>query len=52
VTEQHGGVASVANAPDGGAVFTLTLPAAPPEYEDEHDQDLGGPAPSHRLNVS
>ncbi len=26
VTEQHGGSASVANAPDGGAVFTLALP--------------------------
>jgi len=26
VTEQHGGRASVQNAPDGGAVFTLRLP--------------------------
>ena len=26
VTEQHGGTATVANAPDGGAVFTLHLP--------------------------
>ena len=26
VTEQHGGTASVANAPDGGAVFTMALP--------------------------
>ena len=28
VAEQHGGTASVTNAPDGGAVFTLNLPAA------------------------
>ena len=27
VTEQHGGSASVVNAPDGGAVFTMALPA-------------------------
>jgi two-component system sensor histidine kinase MprB len=26
VTEQHGGTASVANAPDGGATFTMALP--------------------------
>ena len=26
VTEQHGGTATVSNAPDGGAVFTLRLP--------------------------
>jgi two-component system, OmpR family, sensor histidine kinase MprB len=26
VTEQHGGTASVANAPDGGAIFTMALP--------------------------
>ena len=29
VTEQHGGAVSVANAPDGGAVFTMNLPALP-----------------------
>jgi two-component system sensor histidine kinase MprB len=29
VTEQHGGTASVHNAPDGGAVFTLHLPGVP-----------------------
>ena len=29
VTEQHGGTAAVANAPTGGAVFTLSLPATP-----------------------
>jgi signal transduction histidine kinase len=54
VTEQHGGVASVANAPDGGAVFTLALPAAPPDDEHQHDADLGehAPDPGDRLNVS
>jgi two-component system, OmpR family, sensor histidine kinase MprB len=31
VTEQHGGTASVRNASDGGAVFTLALPAGPPD---------------------
>ncbi len=42
VTEQHGGTASVANAPDGGAVFTLLLPAVAPErsaLESEAGQD-------------
>ena len=36
VTEQHGGTATVANAPDGGAVFTLHLPvvAAAPDSID------------------
>ena len=27
VTEQHGGIAAVTNAPDGGAIFALRLPA-------------------------
>jgi two-component system sensor histidine kinase MprB len=31
VTEQHGGTASVTNAPGGGALFTLALPAISPE---------------------
>jgi two-component system sensor histidine kinase MprB len=31
VTEQHGGTASVTNAPGGGALFTLTLPAVAAE---------------------
>jgi two-component system, OmpR family, sensor histidine kinase MprB len=33
VTEQHGGAVAAANAPDGGAVFTLSLPVAPVERE-------------------
>jgi two-component system sensor histidine kinase MprB len=50
VTEQHGGSASVANAPDGGAVFTLSLPAGPPDddEQDRIDRDLVGDP----LNVS
>ncbi len=31
VTEQHGGSVEAANAPDGGAIFTLHLPAVPAE---------------------
>jgi two-component system sensor histidine kinase MprB len=34
VTEQHGGSASVANAPGGGALFTLSLPGAEPDMSD------------------
>src|SRR6202000_242412 len=50
VTEQHGGTAAVANAIDGGAVFTLSLPATSPDERDEHDghggqDEHGGPAP-------
>jgi len=29
VAEAHGGTAKAGNAPDGGAVFTIMLPAAP-----------------------
>jgi two-component system sensor histidine kinase MprB len=47
VTEQHGGTASVTNAPGGGALFTLTLPAVAANDPDEHDEhhENGGPAP-------
>ena len=40
VAEQHGGRASAANAPDGGAVFTLKLPASPP---DDTGEQLAAP---------
>jgi two-component system sensor histidine kinase MprB len=53
VTEQHGGTASVANAPDGGAVFTLSLPTARPDHsQDEHDRELASDTPRDSLNVS
>jgi two-component system sensor histidine kinase MprB len=53
VTEQHGGTASVANAPDGGAVFTLSLPTARPDHsQDEHDRDFVPRDPRDSLNVS
>jgi two-component system sensor histidine kinase MprB len=53
VTEQHGGTASVANAPDGGAVFTLSLPTARPDHsQDDHDQDFVPREPRDSLNVS
>ena len=45
VTEQHGGTASVANAPDGGAVFTLALPAAPPGHDPDDLLDDQGLTP-------
>ncbi len=51
VTEQHGGHASVANAPDGGAVFTLELPASPPDDTGEHLAAPGGTAAVDSLNV-
>ncbi|HLI59387.1 MAG TPA: HAMP domain-containing sensor histidine kinase [Solirubrobacteraceae bacterium] len=48
VTEQHGGQASVANAPDGGAVFSLALPASPPDDTGEH---AAAPGAVDSLNV-
>jgi two-component system sensor histidine kinase MprB len=52
VTEQHGGSVNASNAPDGGAVFTMTLPGlpardaplageheSPPEYPEQPAED-------------
>ncbi len=49
VTEQHGGTATVANAHDGGAVFTLYLPvtAAPGSQQPELDPDEPAQTPTH-----
>jgi two-component system sensor histidine kinase MprB len=35
VTEQHGGTATAANAPDGGAIFTMALPTMTADPSDE-----------------
>jgi two-component system sensor histidine kinase MprB len=49
VTEQHGGSVSAANAPDGGAVFTLSLPVTPVERESAGaPAEIAGPAPASR----
>jgi two-component system sensor histidine kinase MprB len=37
VAEQHHGTVTAANAPDGGAVFTLTLPGLPADHTDADD---------------
>jgi two-component system, OmpR family, sensor histidine kinase MprB len=41
VTEQHGGQATVSNAADGGAVFTLHLPVVPADSEPEGHGEAG-----------
>jgi len=41
VTEQHGGHAFAANAPDGGAIFTLQLPTVPVEHLGAYEPALG-----------
>jgi two-component system sensor histidine kinase MprB len=44
VTEQHGGTASSANAPDGGAIFTMALPTTTGDIsEDEAGDGVADP---------
>jgi two-component system, OmpR family, sensor histidine kinase MprB len=39
VAMQHGGSVSVANAPDGGAVFQIYLPTAATDPDEAHRED-------------
>jgi two-component system sensor histidine kinase MprB len=50
VTTQHGGSATVANAPDGGAVFTLHLPVVPATGDEEVPLD-GDDGPTKRAGA-
>jgi two-component system, OmpR family, sensor histidine kinase MprB len=48
VTEQHGGHVAAANAPGGGASFTLHLPTVPVDHDDTHGPSVleyEGPEP-------
>jgi two-component system sensor histidine kinase MprB len=51
VTEQHSGSASVANAPDGGAIFTMALPTSTGEMTGDEDA-ASNDAPNRSLWVS
>jgi signal transduction histidine kinase len=59
VTEQHGGHATAANAPGGGAIFTLELPTTPafddepvmPDRPPDADLDVDGVATSEPVPV-
>jgi two-component system sensor histidine kinase MprB len=44
VAVQHGGSVSVANAPDGGAVFQMQLPTTPSEPGEREDDETGSSA--------
>jgi two-component system sensor histidine kinase MprB len=45
VTEQHGGSVSAANAPDGGAVFTVRLPTTSPDESLSDERPVAGARP-------
>ncbi len=45
VAQQHGGSVSAANAPDGGAIFTLSLPSSPTTPDDEPGGEHAGAQP-------
>jgi two-component system sensor histidine kinase MprB len=45
VTEQHGGSVAAANAPDGGAVFTLRLPTTSPDESISDERPVAGARP-------
>jgi two-component system sensor histidine kinase MprB len=54
VAEQHGGSVAAANAPDGGALFTLHLPTFPVDPIDGHGRTLSpgaGPADPEPVEV-
>jgi two-component system sensor histidine kinase MprB len=45
VALQHGGSVGVANAPNGGAIFTMRLPVQRAPIEHEHEQEAGSAEP-------
>ncbi|HZU40043.1 MAG TPA: HAMP domain-containing sensor histidine kinase, partial [Solirubrobacteraceae bacterium] len=49
VAEQHSGSVSAANAPGGGALFTLSLPASPLSEEALRPAESPAPVPGERL---
>ncbi len=49
---QHGGSVEAANAPDGGAVFTLRLPAVTENHLDHADDAIPGRRPSAAVQVA
>jgi signal transduction histidine kinase len=45
VTEQHGGSVTAANAPDGGAVFMMRLPAVAADARPNVEPHVAGARP-------